>query len=246
MKEIRGYNFRRIAVGILFGIFVLAMSSYLYAMPVAKVSDDQIRRAVISYINGNMPWPKGAVRAEFSSRISDVSLPGSDITCRISSRRDEDFIGNSNFTIKFYEGDVFLKKKTVRVRLEVLKDVVVASEYLTRGIEIGTSDVRLVEKWFDRIPSNIVAGIEDVVGKRLRVTVKENVEITRNMVRDIPLVKRGKLVRIVIENMPLKITTVGLSEQDGMLGDLVKVKNVSSNRILYARVMGDSLVRVEF
>lgn len=246
MKEIRGKNFRCIAVVILFVIFTLGISSYLYALPVAKVSKDEMRRAVISYINGNMPWPKGAVRIEFSSGISDVSLPGRDITCRIQSGRDEDYIGNCNFTIRFYEGEVFLKKQTVRVRLEVHRDVVVASKYLDRGIEIGNGDVRLVKKWFDRIPTNIVAGTEEVVGKRLRVNVKQNAEITRNMVRNIPLVKRGKLVRIVIERMPLSITTIGLSEQDGMLGDLVKVKNASSRRTIYARVMGDSLVRVEF
>ncbi len=31
-----------------------------------------------------------------------------------------------------------------------------------------------------------------------------------------------------------------------MRGDLVKVKNVSSRKMIYARVMGNSLVRMEF
>ena len=60
------------------------------------------------------------------------------------------------------------------------------------------------------------------------------------------MVKRGKLVRIVLENGPLRVTTIGLSQQNGAFGDIIKVKNISSKNVIYARVMGNSLVQVEF
>lgn len=226
--------------------FALVVSVHLYAAPVTTVSADDIKRAVVAYIRGHMPWPTETVRMEFSSVISDMTLQGRDIACRVSSRRTEDFIGDATFTVSFYDNGLFLKKKRVRVKLEVLRDVVVAAQCLSRGIEITDEDVRLVQKWFHRIPAGVPAGIEEVVGKRLRCNVKVNAEITGNMVKDIPLVRKGKVVKIVIERLPLKITTIGVSEQDGMRGDLVKVRNVSSRRTIYARVMADSLVCVDF
>jgi flagella basal body P-ring formation protein FlgA len=39
---------------------------------------------------------------------------------------------------------------------------------------------------------------------------------------------------------------LGLSEEDGMQGAIIKVKNMSSKRTIYARVLGESLVGVEF
>jgi len=246
MKETGGRRHSIGTIAILSIVFALVVTVHLHAAPVTTVRADDIKGTVIAYIRGHMPWPAETVRMEFSSGVSDVTLTGTDITCRVSCGRTEDFIGDATFTVSFYGNGVFMKKKHVRVRLEVIRDVVVAARSLARGIEIADEDVRLVQKWFRRIPNGIPADIEDVVGKRLRCIVKVNAEIRKNMVKDIPLVKKGKVVRIVIERQPLKITTIGVSEQDGMRGDLVKVRNVSSRRTIYARVMADSLVCVEF
>jgi len=248
MKKAKERNTFQLLVSIVsLVIFMLFMSNYLYASPVTKVSKNAIKSIIVNYINENMPWPKGTVRTEFFSQISDVGLPAKDITYRVVSIRDEDFIGYSNFTIRFYDKEVFLKEKTVRVRLEVLRDMVVSTGYLAKGTNISKDDVKLVKKWFDRISPRIVTDINDVLGKRLRTSIKQpDTIITRNMLREAVMVKRGKLVRIVLEKGPLRITTMGLSKQDGACGDIIKVKNISSKNIIYARVMGDSLVQVEF
>lgn len=248
MKKAKQKNTLQLLVSIIsLVIFMLFMSNYLYASPVTKVSKNAIKSIIVNYINENMPWPKGTVRTEFFSQISDVGLSAKDITYRVVSIRDEDFIGYSNFTIRFYDKEVFLKEKTVRVRLEVLRDMVVSTGYLAKGTNISKDDVKLVKKWFDRISPRIVTDINDVLGKRLRTSIKQpDTIITRNMLREAVMVKRGKLVRIVLEKGPLRITTMGLSKQDGACGDIIKVKNISSKNIIYARVMGDSLVQVEF
>lgn len=248
MKKAKRKNTFQLLLSIISSvIFMLFVSNYLYASPVTKVSKNAIKSIIVNYINENMPWPKGTVRTEFFSQISGIGLSAKDITCRVVSIRDEDFIGYSNFTIRFYNEGVFLKEKTVRVRLEVLRDMVVSTGYLARGTNISKDDVKLVKKWFDRISPRVVTDINDVLGKRLRTSIKQpDTIITRNMLMEPVVVKRGKLVRIVLEKGPLRITTMGLSKQNGACGDIIKVKNISSKNVIYARVMGDSLVQVEF
>lgn len=248
MKKAKKRNTFQILMSIIsLAIFILLMSNYLYALPVTNVSKNTIKSIIVNYINENMPWPKGAVRTEFFSQISDVGLPAKDITYRVVSIRGEDFIGYSNFTIRFYNEEVFLKEKTVRVKLEVLRDMVVSTGYLARDTNISKDDVKLVKRWFDRISPGVVTDINDVLGKRLRTSIKQpNTIITRNMLREPVMVKRGNLVRIVLEKGPLRITTMGLSKQNGAFGDIIKVKNISSKNVIYARVMGNSLVQVEF
>ncbi len=251
MKKAKERNIFQLLVSIIsLVIFMLFMSNYLYALPatpITKVSKNAIKNIIVNYINENMPWPKGTVRTEFFSRISDISLPAKDITCRVVSIKNEDFIGYSNFTIRFYNKEVFLKKKTFRVKIEVLRNMVVSTGYLARGTNFGKDDVKLVGRWFDRISPGAVTDINDVLGKNLSTSIKQpNTIITRNMLREAVMVKRGKLVRIVLEKGPLRITTMGLSKQDGACGDIIKVKNISSKNIIYARVLGDSLVQVEF
>jgi flagella basal body P-ring formation protein FlgA len=248
MKKAKERNTFQLLVSIVsLVIFMLFMSNYLYASPVTKISKNAIKSIIVNYINENMPWPKGTVRTEFFSQISDVGLPAKDITYRVVSIRDEDFIGYSNFTIRFYNEEIFLKEKTVRVKLEVLRDMVVSTGYLARDTNISKDDVKLVKRWFDRISPRVITDINDVLGKRLRTSIKQpNTIITRNMLREPVMVKRGNLVRIVLEKGPLRITTMGLSKQNGAFGDIIKVKNISSKNVIYARVMGNSLVQVEF
>jgi len=227
-------------------VFLFFFNSHLCAAPAVVIKGETIKGLVRAYIEKNMPWPKSVVRVEFSARVSDLKPTGKKITYRVLSRRNEDFIGDSSFTVRCYEDGAFLNKKTVRARIEVLMDVVVSTKSLHRNLRINRDDVRLVKRWFNRLPSNVILSLDAVVGMKLRTNVKPNTEITGNMVRSIPMVKRGKPVRIVFENGPMRITTIGVSEQNGMHGELIKVRNVSSKKVIYVRVTGNSLATVEF
>ena len=221
-------------------------SHLLCAASAAVIKGETIKAHVRTYIENNMPWPKSVVRVEFPARVSGLKLTGKKITYRVLSRRNEDFIGDSSFTVRCYENGAFLNRKTVRARIEVLMDVVVSTKSLPKNVRINRDDVRLVKRWFNRLPSNVISSLDAVVGMKLRTNVKPNTEITGNMVRSIPMVKRGKPVRIVFENGSMRITTIGVSEQDGMHGELIKVRNVSSKKMIYVRVTGNSLAKVEF
>lgn len=218
----------------------------LCAASAAVIRGETIKTAVREYIEKNMPWQKSVVRVEFPAGVSDLRMTGKKITYRVLSKSNEDFIGDSYFTVKCYENGTFLDGKTVKARIELLMDVVVSTKSLYRNVKIECGDVKLIKKWFNRLPSNIISDTDVVVGMKLRTNVKPNTEITGNMVRSIPIVKKGKPVRIVFENGSMRITTIGLSDQDGMHGELIKVRNISSRKMIYARVMGNSLVKVEF
>jgi len=235
----------------IFGIFtaivvLLAMNHYSCASPVTTIDQDTIKKIIVTHIEKKMPWPKGSVRIELVNRISGVTLPGEEITYRVVNNRREDYIGHSTFAVRFYNKEVFVKKQTVRVKLEVLKGVVVSSKFLSKDTRIRPDDIRLVNKWFDRISARVITDPYDVIGQTLRTNIKLNTEITRSMLRNTPMVRKGKLVRIVLQKGPLKISTIGLSRQDGGTGDLIRVKNISSKKIIYAKVIGDSLVCVEY
>lgn len=227
-------------------VCMIVFGGPLYEADAGVIKGTAIEEAIRTYVENNMFWPQDSVRIDFPGGISDVTLSGDEISCRIQSKRNEDFIGNTSFTVRFYEGGELLGKRTVRARLEVLMNVVISARSLAKGTTIGRGDVKLIRRWFARPPVTIIASLDDVVGKRLRTSVKPNTEITGKMVEKIPVVRKGKPVKIVVENGLMGVTTIGMSEQDGMRGELIKVRNVSSKKMIYARVMDTSLVRVEF
>lgn len=210
------------------------------------INADDIKEAVRAYVEKNMPWPRGNMRVAFMSRVQDVRMPGSRVTFDVRGKRNEKFIGPSDFAVHFYEGDVWLGQTTVRVRMEVLLEVALSAGELEKDSEIKKNNVKFESRWLAELPANAVTDLRDVVGKRLTMNLRPNSEITRTMLKMYPLVRRGRMVRIILESGLLTVLTSGQSQEDGARDDIVKVKNLSSSKVIYARVVDDNTVKIEF
>lgn len=64
-----------------------------------------------------------------------------------------------------------------------------------------------------------------------------------NAIDDPRLVSRGTPTQIVFEEQGLLITAVGAPLQNGGLGDVIRVRNTDTNRIVLGTVMADGRIR---
>jgi flagellar basal body P-ring formation protein FlgA len=78
------------------------------------------------------------------------------------------------------------------------------------------------------------------------MTVKAGAELKASLLKEPVVVKKGKNVRINLERGTMVISTMGISEEDGLAGSMIRVRNIASNRIIYAKVMDSETVRIEF
>jgi flagella basal body P-ring formation protein FlgA len=187
------------------------------------------------------------MRFEVLSRLPEIVVPASgSVTWKVDTKGNEDYLGETYFVLKLFHNGVLEREESIRVRIEMLREFLVSTKNLGRDSIISAGDISLQKRWVRTIPPNSISSPEEVVGKMLGVSVRPNTEITRNMLKEVTAVKRGKMVQITLNSGAINITTMGLSEEDGTEGSFVKVRNISSNKIIYARVVGDSSVRVDF
>ena len=210
------------------------------------IDQEKLNKAIGLHIEKNMPWAKGSMRFEILSSLPQIAMPAGKISWKVDIRGNEDYLGETYFVLKLYNNGVLFREESIRVRIEVLREFVVSIKNLGRDSIIGANDVSLQKKWVRSIPLNSISNMDEVVGKLLCVSVRPNTEISRNMLKEVTAVKRGKMVQIVLDSGAINITTMGLSEEDGAEGSFVKVRNISSNKIIYARVVGESKVKVDF
>jgi flagellar basal body P-ring formation protein FlgA len=205
-----------------------------------------VQAAVREYIDASMPWPPGTVRVDFLTEEIGESPQDRTFALRVEPSGNTEFIGDTAFLVRFLRNGTLIKTESVRTRIEVLRNVMVAARTLSTGTILREGDVRTTRKWVRRIHPQAVAGMEEISGKRLTTQVPAGTEILAFMVKDAPLVRKGKLVKMVFDNGPMQIITVGLPEEDGVAGSIVRIRNVTSNKVIYARVLSDSLVGIEF
>ena len=227
-------------------IIVLTGMTLFKAETHAITGSNSIHAAVRQYIETNMSWPPGTVRVDFLSEEMESTPQNHHITLRIEPAGNQDFIGDMVFLIKSFKGGNLVRTESVRTRIEVLRDIVITARALPAGTVLTDSDVKTIRKWVRRIHPQSLSSFETIAGKLLTRQVASGAEILAMMLKDIPLVRKGKMVKIVFDNRLMHIVTVGLSEEDGVAGNIVRVKNITSNKIIYARVLSDSLVGIEF
>jgi flagella basal body P-ring formation protein FlgA len=59
------------------------------------------------------------------------------------------------------------------------------------------------------------------------------------------MVRRGKMVLLIGESKRLLIKTQGKALENGRLGDVIKVKNITSGKVVHATVTGENTVKVD-
>ena len=66
------------------------------------------------------------------------------------------------------------------------------------------------------------------------------------MVKEPVLIKKGEVVRIVLDNGRMSLMATGVAEEPGVDRQRIRVKNLSSQKTILAKVMAEGLVKVEF
>lgn len=243
--------FRQITVRLTFvfiilGFFVSLSLQNALAKESSLLNQDNLNKAIRLHIEKNMPWPADTMRFEVLSRLPGIALTAEKMSWKVDTKENEKYLGDSYLVLKLYNNGVLFKEESIKVRIEILREFVVSANGLTRDSIISNGDVIKQKKWVRSISLNSVSNVDEVVGKLIGVSIRPNTEITRNMLKEVTAVKRGKMVQVVLESGAINITTMGLSEEDGAEGTFVRVRNVTSNKIIYARVIGQSRVRVDF
>jgi len=84
------------------------------------------------------------------------------------------------------------------------------------------------------------------LGNRTTRMIYPNTVLQSSMIALPPLVKRGDIVKIVANSGPMTISVTGMVKQQGRKGEMVRVVNTDSKRIVTARVIGPGSVVVDF
>jgi len=231
--------------GFVLSLMMAALLGTAAAGSAATITGESLQAAVQAYVEKNSPWPNGRVKVEFPETVADVDVPSEKVTIKIRGRANEDFIGQTSFTASL-RGTKPLREEHIKVTLWVLMDVVVSTKSLSSGTVLGAGDVKVLQKWYDAVPQNRVSDLKEALGKKLSVSVNPHMEITKNVLKDCPIVRRNQPVRIILDNGTLCITASGVSQEDGMLGEVIRIQNTASKRVIHARVRGNALVAVDF
>lgn len=103
---------------------------------------------------------------------------------------------------------------------------------------IGAADLTWVELVEASVPPAALREPEEIVGSQARRRLAPGRVLTPRDLGPPHLVRRGQPVELIYARPGLRITALGVAQEDGALGDLVQVINAESRRQLRGVVSG--------
>jgi len=155
-------------------------------------------------------------------------------------------------------GSQFAGKTTVHLRcnstrpwtvytsatIKLYGNVIQTSGPLTKGHILKKDDLINVEEDLSRIKYGYFISKEKLIGKQLKRRLPQGRVIKANYVKAQTLVKRGELVTIVAENTGYSVKMTGTAMANGVLGDRIRVKNISSKRVVEGTIKEAGVVSI--
>jgi flagella basal body P-ring formation protein FlgA len=210
-----------------------------------RITADTIREAVIKKVKENTSLPKGSeVDVSFDNHALQIDLPAD---------RGADFtLNNFNFdpTSKHFRADLVADGSggafsvPVTGRITFKRRIPVLAHRLEGGTTIGAADLDWSVVPEDHVNMSVVVDTDQLVGRELRRDTDEGEILHTHDVVPPRLVTRGSLITMKIETPLMLVTAQGKAMQDGTRGDVIRILNTQSNRMLEGTVSGLGTVTI--
>jgi flagella basal body P-ring formation protein FlgA len=158
---------------------------------------------------------------------------------------DPSILRSRSFSLIFKVDDQLEKNISVRCIIEAIAPVAVAARDLRRGKIITVKDVRTSKVDIASLKRPYMTA-EELVGKRIKRSVKQGKLFYPGMVETPPMIRRGEVVTMAARKGTLLVTAKGIALHDGRENEMIRVRNSSSRKEIIGRVKEPGLVTVVF
>lgn len=237
----------------LMAIFVIGFNGRGHAAKELNLKNDQqmltageIKRFGTEFLLERLPWEEDQMDLRVEYEGENLVFPKGELEMDFQAHGRTWRPGVIPLILNIKVDQAFQRRLRLNAVVEVLYDVVKSRVPLRRGQILTIGDVELNRVKSAHRMNGVATRIEDAVGSKLRRNLKQDAVISLNMLERPPLVKKGDRVLIVAQKGLLKITAPGIVREKGFEDSMVKVENIQSKKIIYAKVVSSSMVLVEF
>lgn len=109
---------------------------------------------------------------------------------------------------------------------------------------IEAKDLQLVKKDVT-FNQSFISKIDDLVGRTLTFPLGAGEAVQYRQIKEEKMIEKGQIVQIQYKSESFVLSATGVAEQSGTIGDNVKIKNLESQKIFSAVVLGKGVVEVQ-
>ncbi len=209
------------------------------------VTADEVVPLLVAGIAGTTSWRQQEIEIRSIGNLGSAELPPGDAALRVPQKHLLTGAVNSlvplEVTIDGKPSRTFWITADIRIRAEVVRAV----RAIPYGKTIAREDVAVSTVEITDARITCLRRVEDAVGLVSRRAISQGDPLTRESLANPLLVRSGETVHLRLERSGVHLAGLARAEQDGRLGQVIRIRNLDFSRSLKARVVGRGEVRIE-
>jgi flagellar basal body P-ring formation protein FlgA len=210
-----------------------------------QITEDEIASILKSYILESTSWKESEIIIRSIGNLKGIELPPTEGSLRISSSAGIAGQRKVLAPIEILQAGKRLRSFWITAEIGIYSEILTAARKISSGKVITADDVTLQSVEITNLRASYFRVPEDVLGKVSRRNVSLGDPLTRESIMDPLLVKNGETVRLRLEREGIVLTSLVKAEQDGKLGQIIRVRNVDFSTLLRAEVTGRAEVKMQ-
>jgi flagella basal body P-ring formation protein FlgA len=153
---------------------------------------------------------------------------------------------NINERTRFYKADIAITSAENKTRhynitgtYDEIVNVPVLSKKMPRQTVIRESDITWIELPHEQVKFAVIMRPEDLIGKALKREIADNIPLKEQDLQKEQVMARNSTINILFNTPTINIKTIGIALDSGGIGDTIRVRNASSNKIIQGVIQSD-------
>ena len=221
---------------------LIGLFSATLSLAVATDVQQQIDEAINLYISEEQPAHYQEVKVDIQPIDPRLRLSQCDQALQLEHRPRNRTAGRLTFKITCSGTESW--SVHVPVTVQAFDQVVISDLPIAKGTNLSAADLRLELMDISQLHSGYFQTVQELEGFVSRRPIPAEQVMTPALVDPAKMINRGEKVMIIAEGPGLSIRATGLAMEDGAFGELIRVRNSSTNKVVEGRITAPGLIKV--
>ncbi len=211
----------------------------------STITKEHLLEKVMEDIKKDLEWDPNELSVRILSFPDEIRVPHGDVKVRVY-RTSQQRYGAVRYDLTILINDEEYLHRGVIVSIAHRRDVFVFRKHKDAGSIVTLKDVDVQKRYIrsERDDEYVISNARELVGRKLARSVNRGLTATRDLFAHTYLIPRGKEVNMMVRAGNMRIEVRGRTQQNGNIGDIVRVKNLFNKEIVRARIVGSGVVEM--
>jgi flagella basal body P-ring formation protein FlgA len=173
-----------------------------------------------------------------------ASLPTDYDSLAVQLQGDNRPFGNCWVKLYFYQDGVVANSANLGVQVKWFQPVRISAETIQRGDPLDDDMFAIMQRELKTLADPPISVETKLEGLEATRTIREGITLTESLVQPEQVVGRGDRVTILYTSGALSITAMGEARESGSKGEIIRVRNTSTRKTIYAEVQDEQSVKI--